>query len=466
MSILSTQSETTFNWRSRSIFILVMIGVTLSMKDFLVFPVMAAEHGGGAYILIYAIFMLLMGLPLLIAELLMGRESKQLLFTKIGSSFQCSKHWQWIVSLSLLASILVLSIYNVIAGWSLSFVFKTSLGLFAHADKESINGLLSSFQSDPERMMLWHTLFVAILLLISAQGIKKGVQKTLIVIVPAMLLLLLMGLAYAIIYGDYQNSVKYLLLPDFSKIDSSVILIAMQQAFYTLSVGLGIFLIFGSKVSKDIPLVYSGFVIVIIDVLFSIFTGLAINAFVFSLDVMPSLDDELAFSLLPLIFSQLPYGQFFGALFYLLLTIAAITTAIALLEVFVCFLKQRLLLSRIRAAVYASLVTWFIGVLAIFSYTVWVDSGFTIEMTVAGNAYRLVNEAGFQDVLIYVASHLLQPFIALLMILFMAWVIEKEELRRLLNIEHPQRFEIVCFIIRYVSPSLVFVVWLSALGVI
>ena len=315
-------------------------------------------------------------------------------------------------------------------------------------------------------MMLWHTLFVSMLLLISAQGIKKGVQKTLVIIVPTMLLLLLIGLGYAIIYGDYQNSVKYLLLPDFSKIDSSVIIIAMQQAFYTLTVGLGIFLIFGSKVSKEVPLVYSGFIIVTIDILFSIFTGLAINAFVFSLDVMPSLDDELAFSLLPLIFSQLPFGQFFGALFYLLLTLAAITTAIALLEVFVCFIKQRFQFSRIRSAVVASLITWLIGVVVIFSYTVWVDSGFTIEMTVSGGAYRLIHDAGFQDVIIYVASHLLQPLSALLMIIFVAWVIEKEELRSLLKIEHKQRFELVYFIIRYVSPTLVFVVWLSALGAI
>ncbi len=469
MSDLNTATFNTsnqFKWRSRSVFILVMIGVTLSMKDFLVFPVMAAEHGGGAYILVYAFFLFFMSLPLLIAELIIGRESKHLFLSNLTDTFKCSKHWQWLVSLSLLASILVLSIYNVIAGWSLSFVFKTSIGLFSQTNKESINLILSSFQSDPERMMLWHTLFVAILLLFSAQGIKKGLQGSIIIVVPTMLLLLVLGLGYAIVYGDYLSSVEYLLVPDFSKINISVIIIAMQQAFYTLSVGLGIFLVFGAKVSDDVPLVYSGFLIVIIDILFSIFTGLAINSFVFSLDVMPSLDDELAFSLLPFIFSQLPYGQFFGALFYLLLTIAAITTAIALLEVFVRFLKQKYQLSRIRAAVTASLITWFIGVLAIFSYTVWVDSGFTIEITIAGGAYRLINEAGFQDVIIFVASHVLQPLVALLMILFVAWAVEKDQLRQLLNIQNQRKFEFLSFGLRYVVPSFVFIVWLSALGVI
>jgi NSS family neurotransmitter:Na+ symporter len=466
MSVLENQNSDTFQWQSRTTFIVVMIGVTLSMKDFLVFPLMAAKHGGGAYILLYAVFLFLMGLPLLMSELLIGRQIKQPFFDNISNKFQCSRHWHWIVSLSIVASVLVLSAYNVIASWSLSFFFKTAVGVFDDASKTTINSLLSSFQADPERMMLWHTLFVISLLLMSAQGVKIGLQRILMVIVPMMALLLLAGLIYAINYGDYFKSVEYLLAPDFSKIDVSVALIAMKHAFYTLSVGLGIFLIFGSKMPSSIPIVYSGVIIVLIDLIFSIFTGLAINSFVFTLDSLPNIDDELAFSLLPMIFSQLPYGQFFGSLFYLLLTIAAITTAIALLEVFVCFLKQKYHLSRIRASIYASVFTWFIGLIAIFSYTIWVDSGFSIELYLAGDAYRLVNDAGFHDVVIYMASHVLQPLIALLMIIFMAWIVRKEELALLLNIQSKNTFDVVYFVFRYVTPTLVIIVWLSALGVL
>lgn len=466
MSLTENKNIYSFQWKSRTAFIVVMVGVTLSMKDFLVFPLMAAEHGGGAYILLYASFLLLMGLPLLVTELLIGRQLKQPILNNISQKFNCSHHWQLIVSLSILVSILVLSIYNVIAGWSLSFVFKTALGLFDNANKETINTLLTSFQTDPERMMLWHTLFVICLLLISAQGIKLGVKRVLKIIVPIMVILLLVGLFYAISVGDYLSSVTYLLVPDFSKIDVSVALIAMKQAFYTLSVGLGIFLIFGSKLSDDIPIVYSASIIVIIDLLFSIVTGLAINAFIFTLDTFPSLNDELAFSLLPFIFSKLPYGQFFGSLFYVLLTFAAITTAVALLEVFVRYLKQNFQMSRIRASVYASLITWLIGMIAIFSYTVWAESGFTLELYFAGDAHRLVNEAGFQDVIVYVASHLLQPLIALLMIIFMAWVVKKDELFILLNIKSQKKFEVVHFVFRYVTPVFIFIVWLSALGVL
>lgn len=466
MSTLDSQNSTSFQWHSQSVFILIMIGVTLSMKDFLVFPVMAAEHGGGAYILLYSVFLLFLGLPLLIAELLIGRQLKLPFFAKLSLSFNCSKHWQWIVSLSIVASVLVLSIYNVIASWSLSFVFKTAVGLFDQSSKHSINTLLSDFQSDPERMMLWHTLFVLILLLISAHGIKQGVQKALLIIVPSMFVLLLIGLAYSVFYGDYLNSVDHILVPDFSKINLNVALIAMQQAFYTLSIGLGIFLVFGSKMPNNVPVIYSGSIIIIIDLLFSILTGLAISAFAFSLDSLPQLDDELAFSVLPYIFSQLPYGQFFGTLFYLLLTLAAVTTAVALLEVFVSFIKDKFKLSRLRSAVYASGLTWVIGVIAIFSYTVWSDSGFTVELTFSNNAIRLVNEAGFQDVLIYISSHLIQPLIALLMIVFLAWVIDKKDIISWLAIENSKVFEVIYFVLRYVTPTLIFIVWLAALGVI
>lgn len=466
MPLSDTQNTHTFQWNNRSIFIILMIGVTLSMKDFLIFPLMAAEHGGGAYILLYAVFLLLMGLPLLVTELLIGRQSLHPFINNIGNSLHCSRHWQWIVGLSIAACILVLSVYNVIAGWSLSFVFKTAFGVFDNANQSTINASLNSFQSDPERMMLWHTLFVVGLLMISAQGIKHGLQRILMLIVPAMALLLLVGLIYAMIYGDYPSSVNYLLLPDFSKINTSVALIAMQQAFYTLSVGLGIFLIFGSKLSSEIPVVYCSVMVVLIDLLFSIFTGLAINAFVFTLDTMPSIDDELAFSLFPAIFSKLAYGQLFGSLFYLLLTLAAITTAVALLEVFVSFIKQRYQLSRIKSAVYAAMITWLIGVITIFSYTVWLDSGFTMEISIANDAYRLVNDAGFQDVIIYIASHVLQPLVALLMVVFAAWFVKKEDVIGLLNLQSKNAFEVIYFVFRYVTPVLVFIVWLFALGVL
>jgi len=462
----SLQDESSFQWKNRTTFIVVMIGATLSMKDFLVFPVMAAENGGGAFIFLYALFLLLMGLPLLLAELFVGRQTGGPLFAGLSEKYKCSKHWNWIISLSILASILILAVYNVIASWSLSFFVKTAIGVFDGVSTEMVRASLNSFQQDPERMMLWHTLFVVILFGISAQGIKLGLQRALSLLVPLMLILLMIGLAYSIAYGDYLSSVKYLLVPDFSKINMNVALLAMERAFYTLSLGLGVFLIIGSKLTTSVSLVYSGFVIVLIDLLFSILAGLAINSLVFTLDVMPNLTDEVAFSLLPIVFASLPMGQFFGALFYVLLSLAALTTAIILLEVLVTYLKQKYGLSRIRASVYAAVLSWIIGVFAILSYTVWADSGFSLEIVAAGNAFRVIDDAGFQDVLIYLASHLLQPLVALLLILFVAFVIPRGELLVVLGFKSKQVSNIVYFVIRFVAPTLVFVVWLSTLGVI
>lgn len=469
MNNLRNNTPTPFKWKSNNVFIVVMIGATLSMKDFLAFPLMAGENGGGAFLLLYVFFLMIMGLPLLVSELFIGYSSniKPLeVFTELAEDKQCSNYWQWIIRVSVMTSILVLAIYCVIAGWSLSFIFKTAIGLFEGANNESVNALLSSFQNDPERMMLWHTFFVIILLSISAQGMKRGVERLLMIIVPTMLFLLLVGLSYALFYGDTISSIEYLLIPDFSKIDINVAIMAMERAFYTLSVGLGIFILFGSKIPKGTPVVYSAFLIVTVDILFSILAGLAINALIFTSHATLDIGDEVAFSLLPLIFSQLPMGQLFGALFFLLLTLAAITSALALLEVFVNYLINKLNIRRIKAVSIACMTVWIFGALSIFSYTVWAQSGFTLELSFNDDAYRIVNEAGVHDVLIYLSSHLFQPMLAFFIMIFFGWVLTRERVEALLNFKSPLSFEVSYFMIRFVTPSLIFIVWLTAMGVI
>ncbi|MBL7003916.1 MAG: sodium-dependent transporter [Gammaproteobacteria bacterium] len=461
--------EQSFEWKSRTTFILVMIGATLSLKDFLVFPVMAAENGGGAFVLLYVLFLFLIGFPLIISELLIGRFShghSLSAFKDLSPILGCSNHWQWIIRGSILASVLLLSIYCVIAGWSLSFVVKMAIGLFENTSSQEISAELFSFQHDPERMMLWYTLFILLLLTISAQGIKLGVERIVSFLVPLMVVLLFVGLSYAIYFGDYFSSIQYFLMPDFSQIDLDVVVLAMERSFFTLSVGLGMFFIFGSKMPSNLPVMYSVSIIIVIDLLFSIVTGLAINALVFSSSGSSEIESEVAFSVLPLIFSSLPMGRWFGSLFYVLLTIAAITTAIALLEVFVEYIRDKFKLSRIRSSAVASVIIWLIGVVAILSYTIWEDSSLTLELYFAGDAYRLVDSASFQDVIIYITSHLLQPAIAFFMVIFMGWVIDKETLYNLLYKPSRNVFDLFYFVVRFIAPTLVLIVSLSSLGVL
>jgi NSS family neurotransmitter:Na+ symporter len=224
--------------------------------------------------------------------------------------------------------------------------------------------------------------------------------------------------------------------------------------------------IYGAYLDEKISIGYVATQIMVIDLLFSIFTGLAINALVFSVELEPVLDDELAFRLLPVVFGSFDFGTVFGALFYLLLAIAAITTAVAILEAILNCYQLRFKVTRTKAAIQLGLAIWLLGLATIFSYSLWDDSGFTMTIGLGDEAYRVFNEAGFHDILLYFSSHFLQPLVALFVALFVGWKIPRAVSFEQLNLPNRHWFEAWNFVIRYVTPVLVFVVMLTSLGVV
>lgn len=458
-----------FFWRGHTTFVVITAGASLSLKDFLTFPVMAGENGGGAFLLMYIFFLLLLGLPLLMSELMLGRLTRGNLVNALDAlslENNASMYWKLIGFMALFAGILILSSYSVVSGWSLAYFFKTAIGVYSGATLDGANALFRNFQADTEAMMLWHTLFVLLIIAISAQELKKGLERVFVVLVPMMAFLLIVGLLYAFYSQGLTQSVDYILYPDWSRVDSSVPILALQRAFFTLALGLGVMTIYGSFMDESIPLGYAAAQVIVIDLLFSIFTGLAINALVFSAELEPVLDDELAFRVLPTVFGSFEYGNIFGTLFYLLLALAAITTAVAILESIISCYTLRYNSSRQKAAIHLGLLIWLLGLGTIFSYSLWDDSGFTITMDFGDKAYRVVNEAGFHDVISFISSHLIQPFVALMIALFVGWILPRSAAFEALNLQHRQLFEVWNFAIRYVTPVLIFIVLLSTLGII
>ena len=315
-------------------------------------------------------------------------------------------------------------------------------------------------------MMLWHTLFIILIVSISAQGLKQGLQRIFIILVPTMAILLLIGLVYAFYSSGMIDSINYILYPDLSRVDSNMPLLALQRAFFTLALGLGVMVIYGAYLDEEVSIGYVSAQIIVIDLLFSIFTGLAINALVFSANLTPALDDELAFRILPVIFGSFEYGSLFGALFYLLLTLAAVTTAVAIFEALITCYKLKFKRTRIQAATQIGLAVWVFGLGTIFSYSLWNDSGFTMTLYFGDDAYRVVNEAGFHDVIIYLSSHIVQPLVALFIALFVGWILPRSVSYDALDLPNRKLFEIWNFTIRYVTPILVFIVILSTLGLV
>jgi NSS family neurotransmitter:Na+ symporter len=444
-------------------------GATLSLRDFLTFPVIAGENGGAAFLLMYVFFLMLLGLPLLMSELMLGRLGRGNIVDSLGtlsSQHNASVYWKLAGYLALLAGFLLLSTYSVVSGWSMSYFFKTVIGTFSAATLDGTQALFNSFQADGEAMSLWHTLFVVLMVGISAQPHKQGLERIVTRLVPVMAVLLVIGLVYAFYSSGLERSIQYILYPDWSKVDAGMLLVALERAFFTLALGLGVMVIYGAYVDDQVPIGYAAGQILLIDLLFSIFTGLAINALVFSADLQPTLDNELAFRVLPMVFGAAAYGNIFGALFYLLLTLAALTTAVALMEALVSCYRTSFGVSRLRSATQLGFFIWLLGLGTIVSYSLWDDAGFTLTLDMGKEAYRLVNEAGFHDVIVFVSSHLIQPIVALSIVVFVGWVLPRTVTFEALNLSRRQSYEVWNFVIRYITPALILVVVLSNLGIV
>ena len=458
-----------FRWRSQSSMVIIAAGATLSLKDFLTFPVMAAENGGGAFIAMYALFLFLLGLPLLMSEFMLGRMSRGNVVDALDQQAReqgASVFWKLVGWMSLLAALLLLSSYSVVSGWSLSYVFKTAFGVYTGATLDGANALFRAFKSNTEAMMLWHTLFIVLLVMISARSRRRGLEPIVRVLVPLMTLLLVVGVLYGAFSQGMAESVNYILYPDLSRVDAGTPLLALQRAFYTLLLGLGVMVIYGAYADEKVNIGYASFLVILVDLLFSIVTGLAINALVFSVDMQPVLDDELAFRVLPVVFGAMPLGYLFGALFYLFLALAAITTAVALMESLVSCFCARYGRNRLRAATQIGIIVWLIGLGSIFSYSLWQDEGITLAVYFADEAHRLVNNAGFNDIILFIASQLLQPLAALLLALFVGWKLPRVISHDALALRSRKLFELWNFAIRYIVPALLLIVLFSSLGVL
>ena len=464
-----SEPEHGFQWRSQSTFVLIAAGATLSLNDFLTLPVLVGQNGGGTFLLLYTFFLFSMGMPLLMAELLLGRlgqsDPSRSLEILAGQQ-KASVYWKSLGFASMLAAFVIIAMYSVIAGWSLSYCFKSRMGVYNGVSADDVGQLFKDFVGDAERMMLWHTLFVILLVSISAQHSKFGLERLFQFIVPLILFILTCGFVLASNSPEFMRSVKFLLYADLANVDAQIALLALQRAFYTLALGVGVMMIFGSYLPSNISIGYSAGLIIVIDLLISIIIGLSLNTLVFVAGMEPAIVNQFAFRALPYAFSQFQYGELFGALFFLLLALASLTTTVALLEAPVRYIQRKFGIDRTKAAIYIGLAIWLFGLGAVLSYSVWSGNGFTVAFFLPVDAIRLVNNAGFHDVMVFFSSHLIQPLVSLFLCVFVGWIIPR---RVAFNELRPSRrfwFELWNYSIRYVTPVLILVVALNSLGVV
>ena len=442
-------------WSSRWAFILAATGSAVGLGNIWRFPYVTGENGGGAFVLVYLACVLVVGVPIMISEGMLGRRGRQSPINTMVSLARdegLSPRWGLLGWLGMAAGFLILSFYTVVAGWTLSYVFRTGSGTFEGATADGVASVFAAFLADPERLLAWHTIFMVMTTVVVSRGVRGGLEKAVKLLMPALFVLLIAMVGYGMTNGDFAAAVDYLFTPDFSALSRAGVLEAMGQAFFSLSLGMGAIMIYGSYLPSDASIPRTVGVIAIMDTLVAVLAGLAIFPIVFAYGLEPAAGAGLIFNTLPIAFGQMPGGQAVGALFFLLLLFAAWTSAISLLEPIVAWMVENRGMDRVKSAVVAGVTGWLLGVVSLLSLNVW--AGYTVF------------GMGFFDLMDYLTANIMLPVGGMLIAVFAGWRLSRSASALELQLGDGIVYRIWRFLTRYITPIAVLLVLLNVTGIL
>lgn len=399
------------HWSSRMAFILAVTGSAVGLGNIWKFPYIAGQNGGGAFVLVYLVCVVLIGMPVMMSEILIGRRGRRnpvATMKLLGEEEGSSAKWGWVGGMGVLAGILILSYYSVIAGWTLAYVVKSATGVFAGATPEVVGAEFSGFVGDWRAIGLCHTVFMGLAVFVVARGVERGLEQAVRFMVPALLLLMLVLLGYSINSGYFGQGVAFMFTPDFDKLTWGSVLAALGQAFFTLSIGMGAVMAYGAYLPEETSITGASAAVVSADTSIAILAGLAIFPLVFANGLTPADGPGLVFNTLPLAFGQMAGGVFFSTIFFVLLAFAAWTSAIGLMEPAVAWIVEHFNRTRAQATVLIGLLIWVLGFGSVLSFNVLADATF-----LAGTIFDNVD---------YLTSNILLPLGGLLITIFAGWV--------------------------------------------
>ncbi|MCG5535342.1 sodium-dependent transporter [Ectothiorhodospira mobilis] len=454
-------------WSSKLAFVLAATGSAVGLGNIWRFPYITGENGGGAFVLVYLMCILLIGLPVMIGEILLGRRGRQSpinTMTSLSHEEGLSRAWSLIGWLGVAAAFMILSFYSVIAGWSLSYVFRTAGGVFTGLDVDGVRGVFEGLVSDPERLLAWHTVFMVMNVLVVARGVRSGLEQAVKFLMPALLGLLLVLVIYAVSIGHFAEGMRFLFAPDFGKINGEVVLMAMGQAFFTLSLGMGAIMIYGSYLSSRASIMRTSATVVSADTLVAVLAGVAIFPIVFASGLQPDEGPGLIFVTLPMAFSGMPGGVIFGTLFFILLVMAAWTSSISLMEPAVAWLVENRDMERVKASVLVGLVAWILGIGTVLSFNLW-SSPIGFHLDLGGEEPVFIGGTIF-SMMDYLTSNVLLPLGGLFIALFVGWRMTRRSVQDELGVGMGLLFQGWYLVLRFLAPVGILLVFLNAVNLI
>lgn len=446
------------NFGSKLGAILAAAGSAVGLGNIWRFPYEAGNHGGAAFILVYLACVFVMGMPIMIAEFTVGRHSK----ASTGKAFSVlapGTQWKWIGFLGVLAGLLILGYYSVVAGWTLEYIVAALTGSFVDKTSDDFVAIFQNFSQDPFRPLVWLLAFLLFTHFIVVKGVKDGIEKSSKVMMPMLFILIVVLACCSMSLPDAGKGLEFLLKPDFSKVNADVFLGAMGQAFFSLSLGMGCLSTYASYFGPDAKLGKTALSVGVIDTMVAIMAGLIIFPAAFSVGIQPDAGPSLIFITLPNVFQQafggVPFlATVFSLMFYVLLALAALTSTISLHEVVTAYLNEQFKLRRSRAAMLVTGFCLITGVLSSLSLGVWDDK---------------ILGLGFFDLLDFVTAKIMLPLSGLLVCLFVGWYLKRSlSYEELTNggLQKASYFPLYMFILKYVAPVAIVLIFANELGLL
>ncbi|MFA5648602.1 MAG: sodium-dependent transporter [Bacteroidales bacterium] len=428
------------NFGSKFGIIAAAAGSAVGLGNIWKFPYVAGENGGGAFLLIYLFFVMVIGVPVMMSEFAIGRRGQKNAYGSFNS-IAPGKKWGLIGLIGVVAAFFILAFYTTVAGWTLEYIINSVTNKFAAQTPKDLEISFNAFISSSVRPVIWQLVFMVLTALIVLAGVKKGIEKYTKMLMPLLFVLILILCIRSVTLDGAREGLAFLFKPDFSKVTGKTFLYALGQAFFSLSLGMGALITYSSYFSKKENLASTAVQVALSDSLIAIMAGIMIFPAVFSFGIEPGCGPSLVFITLPGIFEQMPGGGIFGIIFFILLAVAALTSTISLLEVVVAYFSEELKISRKKATLIATVAVSVLGVFATLSF------GSLDNVTLFGKSIF--------DILDYTASNVLLPLGGLFIVLFVGWFAGRKITKSELSNEGSLKvryFPYFNFIVKFIAP--------------
>lgn len=439
-------------WSSNLAFLAAAVGSAVGLGSIWKFPYIVGVNGGGAFVLVYLAFVAAVGIPLMIAELSLGRHGGPSVVRTLAALVphrRSARAWNAVGWLSAIAAFVILSFYSVVAGWALAYAVKAPLGGLAGLDATASAALFDSLLADPAQMIAWHSAVIAATIAIVARGIQGGIEKATLWLMPLLCALMVALAVYACIVGDAARGFAFMFEPDFAALTPSGVLAAAGHAFFTLSLGMGAMIAYGGYLGNDVSVPRTAAAVAISDTVCSLAAGLAIFPIVFGFGLDPAEGPGLVFVSLPVAFAAMPGGALFGTLFFALLVIAALVSAVSLLEPLVAA-STRSEDGRGAATWRLGAAAWALGLVSVLSFNLWSD----VRLGAQGMTLF--------DALNFLTAELALPLAGIATAVFVGWTVAGDRLRG--DFASAAGFRLWRLLMRYVAPAVVALVLADVLA--